>query len=416
MAKWTELPNIWKNVRELDLRPIRREATRPLRLAVAGPAGSRRRALAEELRRDPAKPEAPAQAPVMIAGLDGEVETESPERSQHGDPGTAPLEAADLIILVVGSENAGEARCQDFIQAWNQRGKNVMVFCEDSAGAGSRQAGAARDLGFWGVTCVYHGPVSDGRSLQQEFAPLVMELLPDRLLALARQYPLFRLPVAIRLINDTCQSNAAYSLSTGLAEIVPVLDVPLNITDMMVLTKSQAFLIYRLGLVFGFSTRWQDYVAEFSGVIGGGFVWRQVARSLVGLIPVWGLIPKVAVAYAGTYVVGHTILRWYLTNRQVTPEQVRALYRQALLQGREVARGLIEKLPRPRLGRRQAPAALPDGEARQPGTGIRRFLAARRRPAELPAPMGHACPRCGRQSASDAQFCQYCGKPLLEEG
>ena len=159
-------------------------------------------------------------------------------------------------------------------------------------------------------------------------------------------------------------SNAAYSFSTGLAEIVPVLDLPLNVTDLVVLTKSQAFLAYKLGLLVGFSTRWQDYVTEFGSVIGSGFVWRQIARSLIGLIPAWGIIPKVAVAYSGTYVVGNAILGWYLTGRKLSTKQMRALSLEAFTRGKEFARKFGEKIPRPRLGSRKkdrlpAPEKLP---------------------------------------------------------
>ena len=94
---------------------------------------------------------------------------------------------------------------------------------------------------------VLQGNVNDTVFLQQHLVPAVLGLMPEFQLALARRYPLFRGEVARRLINDTCTSNSAYSLTTGLAEIVPVLNIPLNVTDIFVLTKAQAFLVYRLG-------------------------------------------------------------------------------------------------------------------------------------------------------------------------
>ncbi|MCI0519505.1 MAG: zinc ribbon domain-containing protein, partial [Chloroflexi bacterium] len=177
-----------------------------------------------------------------------------------------------------------------------------------------------------------------------------------------------------------------YSLSTGLAEIAPVLGVPLNITDMLVLSKTQAFLVYKLGLALGLSLRWQEYVAEFGGVLGGGFVWRQAARQLVGLIPAWGILPKVAVAYAGTYVVGHVVYRWYLTGRHVNAAQMRQLYQQAFARGKGLAQNLAAKLPRPRRKAKKTEA--------------------------LPATAQRTCAQCGKVSAADAQFCQYCGGAL----
>jgi len=231
------------------------------------------------------------------------------------------------------------------------------------------------------------GAPDDGEFLLKAFVPAVIRLLPEHLLALGRFFPLFRVPLAHQLIVDTSFANATYSLSTGIAEVVPVFDIPLNIADLLVLSKAQAFLVYKLGLSLGMSTRWQDYVAEFGSVLGSGFLWRQVARQLVGLIPAWGIIPKVAVSYAGTYVVGNVVLQWYLTGRHVSAQQMRQLYVQAFARGKNLASGLVKKLPRPRL-RRSKKQALPSKIE------------------------GRACPQCGKTSSADAQFCQYCGQPL----
>jgi uncharacterized protein (DUF697 family) len=238
----------------------------------------------------------------------------------------------------------------------------------------------------WGRHVIY-GSVNDTNFLLNQFALLVIDMLPDRLLSLGRHFPLFRSAIANHLINETCFSNATYSLSTGLAEIVPVFTLPLNLTDTIVLTKSQAFLVYKLGLALGFSTRWQDYVAEFGSVLGAGFVWRQVARSLIGLIPAWGLIPKVGVAYSGTYVVGHVVYQWYLNGRHISRAQMNALYSRAAESGRQLARRLTRRLPRPRLK-----------------------MPARRKAPKLPPPQSmRSCPNCKRPNNPDASFCQYCG-------
>ncbi len=228
-----------------------------------------------------------------------------------------------------------------------------------------------------------------------QFAPAMIDSLPDLLLGLGRFFPLFRIPIAHYLINDTCFSNAAYAMSTGLAEMVAVLDIPITIADSIILTKSQAFLIYKLGLALGYSTRWQDYIAEFGGVLGGGFVWRQIARSLVGLIPIWGIIPKTGIAYAGTYVVGNVVLQWYLTGKQITGKQMKQLYAQASERGKSLAGNLLRRLPHPRL----------------------KFHLPKTRARLLPAPRkAHICANCGKTSAKDASFCQYCGAPFNQAG
>jgi hypothetical protein len=51
---------------------------------------------------------------------------------------------------------------------------------------------------------------------------------------------MFREMVSRKLISNTSFVNAAYSLISGIAGIEILLNVPLNVADMVVLTKNQA--------------------------------------------------------------------------------------------------------------------------------------------------------------------------------
>jgi uncharacterized protein (DUF697 family) len=372
----------------VDLRPIRDDALRLLQIAIVGEAGSGRQVLADQLRRDPAREGTRVDTPVLILDL------EQADQAQD----------ADLVIILVDAAQSGFERQRELARNWTNSGKKVLVFY-NTAESGSKEAelkGSRRSLdSVWTAHHLLVGRVDDEQFLVKQLAPAVMRMLPKDLLPLARRYPLFRVPVATDLIGDTSLSNAAYAFSTGLAEIVPILNIPLNVTDMIIITKAQAFLAYKLGLALGLSTRWQDYVREFGGVIGSGFLWRQLARSLVGLIPVVGIIPKAAVAYSGTYVVGRAILGWYLTGRHLSPRQVRENYRLAYWRGRSTALDWFSKARRPRLRlprRRQAQVALEASQAP---------------PRQIPAQVARICPNCGRENASYAMFCQYCGQPLV---
>jgi uncharacterized protein (DUF697 family) len=405
-----DLSSVWKNIKEIDLKPIRDSATYPVRIVLVGAPRSGRHTLAEQMRTDPARPAIYTQS--ALAMLSTDAITEAP--------------VAHLIIMVVDATRQDFSQEQSLVKLWSEAGKNVLVFVNKIDLVGSNIVGDAQS--GWPATRVIYGSITDISYLQREFIPAVLEMLPQQHLALGRQFPLFRIPIARQLINEACFSNAAYSFSTGLAEIVPVLDLPLNVTDMIVLTKSQAFLAYKLGLLVGFSTRWQDYVTEFGSVIGTGFLWRQIARQLIGLIPAWGIVPKVAVAYSGTYVVGNAILGWYLTGKNLSPKQMQALYAQAFTRGKEYARKLGEKMPK--LGNRKrdklvAPARkleLDQGETiitklKSP-EGIdnppaRKSLFGRRNKEISPdLEKSRVCPACGRTSSADANFCQYCATKL----
>ncbi len=443
MAGIKDISTIWSNIKEIDLKPIRDSATHPVRIVLVGAQGSGRHSLAEQMRTDPARPGVHSQSPVVFLSADESTE--------------APV--AHLILVIVDATRTDFRVEQLLVKKWSEAGKNVLVFINKLDLIESNMV--IDPIMGWQANRVLYGSVTDVAYLLREFVQVVLELLPQQHLALARQFPLFRLTVARQLITDTCFSNAAYSFSTGLAEIIPVLDIPLNVTDMIVLTKSQAFLAYKLGLLVGFSTRWQDYVTEFGSVIGGGFLWRQIARQMIGLIPAWGLIPKVAVSYSGTYVVGNAILGWYLTGRHLSPKQMRALSMQAFSKGKEYAQMLGKKLPRPRLGKRKkdrlpAPQKRPEltqGEitistdsnlsqvASSPESTFvtpssvadvvrispdevlpadqvaggklprpKRQLISRRKNKETAQPIDtRICSQCGRTSSADASFCQYCG-------
>ncbi len=442
-----DIATVWNNIKEVDLKPIRDAAIYPVKIALVGAPGSGRHTLAEQLRSDPKRPDIHTQSTIMITTVEA----------------ASPGLAANLIILMVDSRRQELADELDLATKWSEAGKNLLVFVNQfDAQEGSQASGSRQD---WPVARVVVGQVTDSSFLVNEFVPMVLEMLPNNHLAMGRLFPLFRLTIAHQLINETCFSNAAYSFSTGVAEIVPVLDLPLNLTDLVILTKSQAFLAYKLGLVVGFSTRWQDYVTEFGGVIGSGFVWRQAARSLVGLVPGWGIVPKVAIAYSGTYVVGHAILGWYLGGKHLTPKQMRELSMQAFTRGKEYALRIAAKIPKRkpkekkegfRLGKKkpvplveevahsagditiESGEALPVGELgtvsvistipndkaaiETPASRKRSILPRepkrlrishhrREQPGTEPT---QVCPQCGRTSSPDARFCQYCGVLLAD--
>jgi uncharacterized protein (DUF697 family) len=373
------LTDTWQTIKEVDLRPIREQALRGVRIAIVGAPGSGRSTLADQMRRDPSHPNVELDTPVLILDL------ESVEKAVN----------MDLLILMMDSRRKDSSREQELVKRWYNAGQKVLVFINQFAEVD--ESVSIVPLTSRGKRRVVWGSVLDADLLLEQFVPIVMEMIPEHLLSLGRYFPLFRVAVARYLINDTCFSNAAYALSTGLAETVAVLDIPIAVTDMVVMSKNQAFLVYKLGLALGQSTRWQDYVMEFGGVLGSGFLWRELARTLVGFIPVWGIVPKTAIAYAGTYVVGNVVLQWYLTGRRLTRTQMQQMYKGAFARGKNVARNLVAGLPRPRLSRPRLP---------------RPRLPRPKKKALPPPEATRACPQCGQLSAADAKYCQYCGAPF----
>lgn len=160
-------------------------------------------------------------------------------------------------------------------------------------------------------------------------------------LALARHLPAFRERVARNLVDDAALANAVYSFGSGLVEIYPLADVPLNVADMMVLTKNQALMGYKIALAMGLNADFRQIMPQLAAVVGSGFLLRQAARGLVGLIPGLGIIPKVGVAFAGTYATGEVIHRWCAYGERVNSRALKELYDNAIGRGRTVARTLL---------------------------------------------------------------------------
>ena len=74
-------------------------------------------------------------------------------------------------------------------------------------------------------------------------------------------------------------------------------------------------------------------------IVGGtGGIGRALARELVGKIP-WGggLIPKAAIAYAGTRVAGLSLERYYRIGKAYTRSERRLAYEDALTRGKHLS-------------------------------------------------------------------------------
>ena len=200
----------------------------------------------------------------------------------------------------------------------------------------------------------------------ERLAAAVLAALPAELhLAAARRLPGLRPVFARRLTAEVSLSNAAFTLASGVPSLVPILGIPISAADTIVLTKNQALMVYRLALAFGAPPEFQRRMMEITPVIGAAVVWRQVAGGLVGLVPGYGILPKTAVAYAGTYITGRAAELWYATGL-VSKADLRRFRAEATAK----ARGVTEQMTRQaREARGKA-----GGRARGATSGLRKAL------------------------------------------
>jgi hypothetical protein len=161
-------------------------------------------------------------------------------------------------------------------------------------------------------------------------------------LALARQFPNFRKPVIDALIRTIAKENAMFTIATALPNIVPTaLSLPWAIgefaSDTAFLTANQIRMSFLIAAACGSDIGLANQKGSVVTIIGSAFGWRALARELAGKIPLGeGLIPKGAIAYAGTFVVGKAIQRFH-DGGSLSHHDRETEYREALDHGRNVA-------------------------------------------------------------------------------
>ena len=165
----------------------------------------------------------------------------------------------------------------------------------------------------------------------------------DIALALARQFPAFRGPVVERTIHAVARENALFAVATALPDVVPsLIELPWAFgefaSDTVFLTGNQIRMAFLIAAACGKEVGFGGQKGAILSIAAGAFGWRALARELVGKIPLGGgLIPKGAIAYAGTYAVGKGLEFYYRGNGALPRSRRKALYREALDRGRAVA-------------------------------------------------------------------------------
>jgi uncharacterized protein (DUF697 family) len=170
----------------------------------------------------------------------------------------------------------------------------------------------------------------------------------DIALPLARQFPAFRGPVVERTIHTVARENALFAITTALPDIIPnLMELPWAFgefaSDTVFLTGNQVRMAFLIAAAYGKEVGFSQQKGSIVSIAAGAFGWRALARELVGKIPLGGgLIPKGAIAYAGTYAVGKSLEWFYRGNGNPNREQRRLLYREGLDRGREIAAGAAQ--------------------------------------------------------------------------
>ena len=182
----------------------------------------------------------------------------------------------------------------------------------------------------------------------------ILKAHPDLMLPLARRFYPFRKQASYKIIRAVAKENALFCLATALPDVVPsLLSLPWAIgaygSDAAFLTVNQMRMAFQLAAASDKAVGYREQRSEIASIAASSFGWRALARELVGKIPMGGgLIPKAAIAWAGTFAVGLSLERLYRLGYGFTRAERAAVYNDAFKHGKEVSRMLLGDLTRHR--------------------------------------------------------------------
>jgi uncharacterized protein (DUF697 family) len=162
-------------------------------------------------------------------------------------------------------------------------------------------------------------------------------------LALARTFPLFRHAVSHRIIARVSRENAMLALMTALPNVLPsFIELPWAVgefaTDTAFLTMNQIRMALMMAAIYDQPVGYSEQKMSIGAIAASAFGWRAIARELVGKIPLGGgLIPKAAIAFAGTWVIGTGLDKLYRTGTGHSRYERREAWAGAIAKGTEVA-------------------------------------------------------------------------------
>lgn len=194
-----------------------------------------------------------------------------------------------------------------------------------------------------GETAVPFDPIQPRLAIEA-----TVEKYEEFALALARNCAVFRPVVVRRAIQAISRENALFTAATAAPNIIPLLSLPFSVgefaSDTAFLTMNQIRLGFLIAGAYGRPVGYRIQKAEIATVIASAFGWRALARTLIGHIPFGGgIIPKAAVAYAGTLLVGKSLVKYYSSGSALTPVEQRETYDRAYESGKTIVRNVLQE-------------------------------------------------------------------------
>ena len=136
-------------------------------------------------------------------------------------------------------------------------------------------------------------------TLDRRMGEWIIAACKDKRLAFALAFPFVRRPLSLDAVRATSVQNAG----VGVVVFIPGADMP-------IMTLNQAKMLLQIAAAYGQPLS-AERIKELAAVVGGAFLFRNIARTAVGVVPVLGWAIKGAVGFAGTEAMGHAAIEYF---------------------------------------------------------------------------------------------------------
>ena len=135
--------------------------------------------------------------------------------------------------------------------------------------------------------------------LDRRMGEWIIAACREKKLAFALAFPFVRRPLSLDAVRATAIQNAG----VGVVVFIPGADMP-------IMTLNQMKMLLQIAAAYGQPLS-AERIKELAAVVGGAFLFRNIARTAVGVVPVLGWAIKGAVGFAGTEAMGRAAIEYF---------------------------------------------------------------------------------------------------------
>lgn len=274
-------------------------------------AGARTRVTVGYVTEEPVLAHEPDDMAVIVAGTSGFIGAQARRLREAGVPVMVATTLPSLVREIAAA--AGDPIPEGDIVAPCDAGAGDAGGAPCDAGTAAGAAGAGAGAGAAGdlVEPIVLDTGADGAvepialdadaaaALDARMGEWIIAVCRSKKLAFALAFPFVRRPLSLDAVNATSLQNGA----VGLVAFIPGADMP-------IMTLNQAKMLLQIAAAYG-QPMSAERVKELAAVVGGAFLFRNIARSAAGVVPVLGWAVRAGVGFAGTQAMGRAAIEYF---------------------------------------------------------------------------------------------------------